>query len=338
MLDKLPSELLLNVFDHLSFAEILKVKDVNKSLHDKCQGVAGYIVTRECKAKYNMNMDKMCIAIEKMLSYNYNIGQGVFAVNESIVNNFTAPPISRNLALQQMYLEVSLYYLQNWNLKNYQNKFQLYILYNLLLIDVYKTDIGYQPILEFATDITKNSNMISASLAYSLSNYYTHLLSIHAVLKFAHLKEMSKLVVTLPMLLKLWGIYKLDLSRTKFHHCCGVCIDFENIPDIVTYKYNMKDDCFLSENYSTVKNFLWMHCPDVFDYICKHENVIVNREITYVHPFANTRVSLSSRTSQQLLFTMQFEEDDSPYIQNILKNLKRYIRVRQSYLKQMYFS
>lgn len=340
MLDQLPADLVLKITQELGVKDILSIRDTNKSLRSTIDNISKYIVTSE--------LQKQNLSKQVLINLETYIGQ--------LIDNYNLKnPKSRNwLYFDGIYRNVLIHYITYRTLSNFPNQLTVYIIFILCQIewcDPTLKNQHYNFLKQFEMQNTNSCeprcNFHSFGNLWSIRyRYYSQLLYKHChhtnwsnlnFLPMTMLHDISKHIVTVSGLCKLFGSKRLVLERTQLVHCCELCYNFD-LTNIVLYKFNRPNDYFLSQNYNEIKRFFEKHCPEKYHLLCQYELVLVNRMITYVNPFNNKRMRLGTRVSNKFMYSLLYETHHSYTHRKVYENLHRYIYSKQAELVYKLFS
>ncbi len=348
MLDKLPLDVLHLVHKKLPLADVVSVKHTNKNLYARTTDVEKYIVIQRLRDHHSLEIGVMhrflSTFVADILNYVRLTNSACLTSYKHPNPHYTFPYVlwfSQNQTINKLIHKVLLFVLQQPLphqvpniLVDYSNQLELYVLYNLIQIDMCNQDL--KRTVSFLKDFNiRNDLQTSVYLKNTLRNYFTMIISKHDIIPFEHLFEVSKYVVTVPMLIKLWGVYNLDIANSQFLQCCPTC-GYADLTDMVNFKFHRFDDPFLSKNYSAIKELFAQQATHLYTKVCLYENVLVNGEIHYSNPYNNRSVKLSSRLSKEVLYRLHMEEC-SPAMERIKLSIMSFIRNKQRQLRQLYF-
>lgn len=316
MLQNLPGEIIINIYKYLDFRDICCLQLTNSAIYSKICDVSDYIITQELR-KFDKQTCKQSVyfALTYFTGIYYTRCQ-----NDRLIN------ISNNEHINAIFADVFEHYLHEQTLETYPNKIILFMLYNLIQIDVYQNvqNVNYN---------VKLLESFSASSLYIIRRYGNFLLSNNIPMRIDTYTRLSRFIVTVPILKKLFGIRELDLDQTILLKCSSECISL-NLCDIVVFKYNRYNDNFLRRNYRKIKTFLQKHNPDYADMMETYETTIINRHITFYDPITFDRYRLNENVAHDYLHRLRYE---LPSARHICRSLENYIYKKQRRLRRKYF-
>jgi hypothetical protein len=214
------------------------------------------------------------------------------------------------------------------SIESYSNKIELFIFYSFISIACYKSKTNLEANIVFLEQFAE-----SPSIQQMTIRYYSNILSRHPLLTFDTLHRMSKRVVTVPMLRKLFGVKGLDLTKSQLIMCCPDCANVD-LTEMVTMKYNLKNDTFLTHNYIVIKQFFANESPTLYNNLVTYEMTLVNRDILFTNPFdSSSTLRFGSRKSSKVLRKLRF---GTPYGRDLIQ-LERSIFSQQQDKLQQYF-
>lgn len=343
MLDTLPSEVLLIVSENLSFRDIMAVRATNRMLYKSTSIISEYVVSHELE-KYDFPLTKIDIyeqltflmddTIEKTQKYYRDMSYQ--RTKQTIRENMLHYNISINPVVNRIFQGLFRYYLDHSTFYDIPNPYRLFIFYNLYQIDVLYNvkNINYN--IRFLDQFYHFSEKKNIFLHTTLYNYYFYILSNKFSISMESLYVMSKYMVSMYSLKKLFGIKYLDLKNT---HLITTNEDSaaNMIYAIVLYKYNLPKDHFLSQNYMNIKAFLKRSDSALLDIFTEQEFGFINSHIVFKHPYNSNQLRLNSRSSQRFLFQLRYERAPNATNLRVLSKLDDFIRRRKTELLAYYF-
>ena len=344
MLHTLPPEVLLLVTENLSFKDIMSVRSTNRLLYHSTTVISEYVISHELK-KYDFPLSKSDIyeqiaflmddTIAKTQKYCHNMSY--CSTKQHIRENMTHYNLSINPTMNRFFQNLFRHYIDHGSLYNIQNPYALIIFYNLYQIEILYNikNINYN--IRFLNDFYNFSDKNNIFLYRTLYNYYFYILSNKFSINIESLYIISKYMVSIYSLKKLFGIKYLDLKNTQLitPHEDGI---YNMIYTIVLYKYNLPKDHFLSQNYMNIKGFLTRIESPLLDVFTEHEFCFINSHIVFKHPYNDNQLRLNSRSSQRFLFQLRYEKRQSTNNLRVLSKLDNFIRRRQKELLAYYFN
>jgi hypothetical protein len=215
------------------------------------------------------------------------------------------------------------FYKNNGSVRTFPCKITIFGLYKLLEIDILKS----------YTNTSYNVHFLDSFHGMLGNLTYTYFSEIDFdALTFYDAQIVSKHVVTISLLKKLFGVYILDLSRTMFVKCCDQCI-YENLLNICHLKYNRPNDCFLSWNYSTIKAFLRKNAYNMFRRMENIEYNIVNRHVLIKK--SSGYVYMTSKAGKRHIHRLR---NTPPLLSDEYTSMRRSICQSQRQLRKYFFS
>lgn len=350
MLERLPPEVLLIIAENLSFCEIMAIRSLNTRLHDNTDAISEYVITREL-SKYDNLLSKDDISYQVYFLF-YDTYQKLYSsiasgytkyspknsleINNNVLRQIDYCCISINPYINRLFQHLLRHYVEYRTLEDYPNKYAIFLFYNLYQVDVLKNikNINYN--VRFLNDFYNFSEKKNTCLYTSIYNYYYYILSSHFPINICSLHTISKYIVSIHTLKKLFGIKRLDLPNAKYVTCCDDNV-YEMINAIVTYKYNLQTDIFLYENYIKIKEFFAGWNEPVLEIFREQELMLINSHIVFKHPFNKSNMRLNSKSTQRLLFHLRYERGANIKNKKILGNLEHFIQRRQTELVEYYF-
>jgi hypothetical protein len=371
MLDKLPEDILVIISNQIPFKNVINLKHLNKTLYQKINNISHSIITNELN-KYDYKKTKndmyVCISyvfydiiqntkhdkyyINYLKDYYRNYGNAPDFSSEDILisshnllkkyitiylNNYN---ISLNPYINKIFRKIFKFYLEcNTDLYSYPDQLEIFIFYNLYQIDVLLNTKNMKYNITFLTDFLENSayNLSNSHYKLTLQNYFIHIITNHITIPLDYLSIISKHIVTIKTIKKLFAIKYLDLSNSKFIICCNDDSDFSILKEIIQYKYNLYDNSFLKDNYDIIKDFFNKNAHKYLTMMEDYELSLINSKIIYKHPFRNTHMRLNSRASQHLLYKLRYEMSRTETNKKIYQKLENFISSKQQELYLMRF-
>ena len=370
MLQNLPSEILLEVCSHLSIRDIVHLQRCSRSLKRFVKHNENYIISNQFQNDLGTNKNYMYGALTYIITDTYKKASGSILWQFSNSGGYKLPVkeirwivlqhidlirVCNNELINYMFRKVfHWYYTTPHTVSNsfspvaiwsYPNKLELYTLYRFLLISCFRSQV-YSPVdsnINFLDTFVNNT--CTNHHVYQIGvDYFKHVLENKIDVRFDSLFKMSKCVVTLPMIKRLFGCRKLNLDYSLLSSCCDEC-NSDALKEILAFKTNRPDDYFLSQNYKTIKAFLIKNKPDLYRNLTNLENSFINARIFYRHPNTRRRVRLDSNVSCRLLYKYHYQYgllynsfgwNDRVYHE--YNSLQRYIFKRRTQLFLEYFS
>lgn len=306
MIHNTPTDIVYHICNWLPLVDIIRLKNTNRTLRNKVSSIEKYIITRQ------LRFSDAKITSDDILK------------NDVYRQIATGKQIASNPIINRMFWRVIADTRE-------QNVFERYILYNLLTIDS-KTYDNLSNIMEFIEEFAPDPVRTPTALNASVQSFYIHVLTVHPILSFKILNQISKRIVTLRMLSQLWGTYKLDLRSSQ------LLGEYDNsLNELIDYKYNMPCDNMLTTNYASIKELLLKQRPDIYEKMSSMERIKVNKNIFFLDPYTNKSTCLHSKASQRLFHKLYFEEPYTPSIDSYKRQLNTYIRKKQHALLQFHF-
>jgi len=304
MLRSLPCEILLEICEYLSFRDICNLQNITS----KINRISNILVSNELqKFDYPITQEVMHEVIDLFCKSAYDI------------NTITKKPVARIIKHVYQYFKI------HGSVENFPCKIILFAFYKLLEIEILKSYTNVKYNIHFLHSF----NVILDSVTYS---YFRGIDLKSLTLNDMHV--VSSYVVTLPLLKKLFGIKFLDLSKTNFVTCCRECVS-ENLISICLLKYNRPNDCFLSMNYRTIKEFLRNNAYHLYRKIEFIELNMVNKHVMIKHPYRNCYMPITSRGGKKQIYYLR---DTPPLLSKEYTQIRRSICNSQKELKKYYFS
>jgi hypothetical protein len=303
MLWRLPCELILEICGYLSFRDVCNLQYID-SISPKVNNVSDIIVSNELK-KFDYPITK---------EFLYNV---IDTFLGSLNCTSTIPAINRIVK------HVSDFYNNNGSVEQFPCKITLFGFYKLIEIDFLKS----------YTNITYNVHFLDGFHGILDELTYTYFEGIDfdaLTLRDAHI--VSKYVVTIPLLKKLFGVLFLDLSSAKFVECCQEGV-YENLLSICELKYNRPNDFFLSYNYSSIKEFLKANAHDMYrrmeyiEYSMVTKHVLIRKRNSYIY--------LASKAGKRYISRLK---NTPPLLSEEYTSIRRSICQSQRELKRYFFS
>jgi len=372
MFQNLPTEIQLEVGRYLSVRDIIQLQRCNRALNcfvkyndtyivtDKFQIDLGNkdknymytILTYTITEMYKVVSRKMLWHYSHSSNYNFSVKEGRLMVLQQIYGIC----VCDNELINHLFRKVFYWYYTNPSIFShefrsvtvwrYPNQIELYVLYRFLLISLYRNEIYSSP--------DSNIDLIDDFIGNGCGNhhiyqmgteYFKYIIENKTEIRFDSLYKISKYVVGLPMIKRLFGCRKLTINHSQLTSCCDEC-NSEALNQIVTFKTNRPDDYLLSENYKTIKSFLLKHNVLLYRELTNLENRFINARIFYRHPVTRRRVRLDSNVSCRLFYKYHYQYDllrdnwslhSYDRIHYEYNHLQRYILKRKKQLFYHYF-
>lgn len=355
MLQKLPSEILLEVCRYLSVRDIVQLQRTNSSLHCFVKQNEHHIVTDKFQTDFGANKNYMYGTLTYIITEQYRKVSGhllwqlyqtnkTFPIKEIrwiVLKHINWIRVSNNELINYVYRKVFYWYYSTPHVVSngmfvslYPNKLELYMLYRFLLINAFRTVDYVDSNISFIDTFIYDSPRLFQIGA----EYFKHVIENKIDVRFDSLHKMSKTVVTLPIIKRLFGCRQLNLDHSLLISCCEEC-NSDALEEILNFKTNRPDDYFLSKNYKTIKAFLIRINIGLYRELANLENKFINARIFYRHPSTRRRVRLDSKVSCRLLYQYNYEHsfawNDRVYHE--YTSLQRHICRRKSQLFSQYF-
>jgi hypothetical protein len=315
LMEKLPTELFLNICENLSLRDIIHLQNASSRLNKQICAVSKTIVISKLyKAVPHNNLDNVHILLSNYIQ-DYLNGQ-----NTNI-----------NLLSKEL---IYFYYLYN-SIKDYPNQLEVYLTYLLLQIHVFKNCKQADNLIEtfYEFEKHKTNNLPRYKFTNMLPNYIRFIIENNIDVKLTTLYKMSKICTSVTMLDKLFAYKYLELENSDLVVCCEECVR-SNLRHIVEFKYNRPTDHFLNHNYLVIKNFIRNKHKHIYRKLIRYELYHINKEITVTHPQYLTQMTVSSFHFKKFFYKLQFEEQNRKNVTKLIS----YISKKQKSLLNYHFS
>lgn len=240
------------------------------------------------------------------------------------------------------------YTLNNFtNLEKYQNKYELFVLYVFLHIDLYQ----YTQNVPYMLHFLEIDNDIIRDRFYDIKMiYYRHVLNgihLNTISSRIDVKRMSyicKYISNLSILMRIMTLVPLDLQYTEFDIGCEQC-NIMDLFEICFIKMTNQEDPIVSKNYRSIKDLLRRKNHFYYKMIVDRETYLINSYIYVKNPKTNKRISINGNTYRRMM--KQIYHCTSIYSEHNNENNKvcksynsiiKYVTNRQIYLRKKIFS
>lgn len=281
-------------------------------------------ITNFCKIILykNLHLSNLKEPITNDYYYNIfvkNLNQNEVHYTSSIIKNYTnyltteniqsinLYNISYNKNVNNLFKNVLTHYIYEESLLKY-DKINLFILYNFIQIEQFNvshlnyyiefienltlnrfTNIYDDIVINYYKFIVKNLNYEDSFMYSSEHNYQRHI----DFLTLEQLYKISKWIITPHLMQKLLTYKPLNLNNSELLICCNLCCR-RPIDEIVTKKFNLRNDELTGYNYSEFKNLIYNNTDKyLVNYILIHLNKkqkkLVNKYIYITDPVTNQR-------------------------------------------------
>lgn len=304
MLDLLPAELFINLYEYLPLSEWYKLRRLNRSIYSKIHDIEKYVLTKQlkfCKPIFSKDdlyswIDMFCDnfyfaykrGVSQIFTNNENLGPiESKTVKQLAIEQCQAFTVSYNLFLNFLFRKIFHYYLLNGSIQKYDNQVELYI-FRILLSIQSKDMTLFRDNLLFSKNLSSSCHRLLQEYVYcALMNYNEST----QIIPFDILYEMSRYCITLGMFKKLMGIKPLDLSQSML-----VVLPQEEmfIEEIVINKAQLCDDDVISFNYSQLRTILANQSLKCYNQLVDVENREIERHVYLKDPFTRTKVNFGS--------------------------------------------
>lgn len=353
MIDKLPVEIYLHIYKHLSFFDMISLKLVNNKLSTKLNNISHYVITYELyrmdiplsKRIVNINMS---IALNKIISnirnnvrQLYYIPDYIYNQNSITIENSISLYIKENIddiivskhdLTNGLYKKILRHYIK-YNTYNKFDKYLLYLFYMLFIIDIKKNTYNVNYNVYFLDSILVN-DILYQIIKPIAEDYFTYIIRQNIDINNKSKYIISKYIVTVPMLRRLMTQQQLNLEKSNLLTCCKTCLHY-NIREMTIIKYNSPNNRIISYNYNAIKSFFAKNDNTLFEKIQSLELKKINEHITFRNPFTLKRMYLSSRYSKHFLYSLKYESSTKLQLYYKLDN---YIVSEQNRLFKKFFA
>lgn len=333
---KLPTDIVYEISKYISLKDISHLKMSSKLLNEKISNVQNNIIIRNMKifdSKKCINLNQSNIdylnslndmfygLINYYLSFYLNKYKKMFykdfywkkdRYNKSFLkyyilnfDQYYMYPynyifITENQMLNYLFNKIFRFYvMKNYiDIRYYPNRLELYILYNLIQIDISQTIYNFDYTFQFLESINNYwcYNIKIKYYNYILNTFHTN----NIEFTFVQMHKMSLTVTSIPIIKKIFGYKTLDLSNTQLNLCCYNCNEI-NLYRICNMKRGFWNDHLISHNYMELKEFLQRENPYYYSILINQEIRIVNDMIYIRNPITNRRVRLNGYRFNNLM-------------------------------------
>lgn len=381
MLTQLPTDILIEITSYLDVKDCCNMKNVNKTLYNELKNVEKYIFINELRYINNSLTKNPKIPDPQLLKksfYNYletfcqkvyinarksylvliydtiymddiNIRQGVLDFIKRS-KNFGNPKIN------DMFVDMIVYFIKNKNLEEYDNKLNLIANYYFLQIFYYNNTLPKEHVIDFINSLTENDNIFYKKIAVE---YAKNLISSNINWTFNEMYKISKHGTTLSILNKLIGykvlclkdcvlfdyaklyanndsanIELLNQDSVRIDSVTNILniyrnIDISIIYNMIKYKMNYSENGLVSHNYCEIKKLLNAYNHDILKHMIKKENSTIFNEINVTNPLDNKKVNILSRQFKQIM--KMFNDKEIDQVNTFVNN--EYDRLYQQFFK-----
>lgn len=333
---KLPSDIVYEISKYISLKDISHLKMSSKLLNEKINDIQNSIIIRNMKifdAKKSINLnqtkndylnslnDMFYGLINYYLSIYLNKYKKMFCkdfywkkniYNKSFLKHYILnfdqyhmyPRnyifITENTMLNHLFNKIFKFYVikDYIDIRYYPNRLELYILYNLIQIEIFQTMYNFDYTFEFLESINNYwyYNIKIKYYNYILNTFHTNNIDF----TFVQMHKMSLTVTSIPIIKKIFGYKILDLSNTQLNLCCYDCNEI-NLYRICNMKRGFWNDHLISHNYMELKEFLQRENAYYHNILINQEIRIVNDMIYIKNPITNRRVRLNGQGFYNLM-------------------------------------
>lgn len=331
----LPTEIFIEIVSYCNLKDTCSLMTTCKNINKKITNIQEYIAFNEiCYINNCKNYNEVDDYKEKLYNYlesfckqiylytrkdyicwlyntneNDNNNDDVILKNE-IIKIIKASPIISCYNNDTMLSNLVVHYINNKDLKSYNNK--LTLLSSFYFIKIMLADTN--PVLfEFINSLFSTTKIYKQSKYIDFSHkYFTKLLNSSNYISFDNIYNTSKYIICNCALKKLMGYKLLDLKQTKLIEC-NKCESSKNLNEIVLYKRSYTEDDLIGYNYEQYKNLLKRENKHLYNYIKKVETNIVNSYIYITSPVTNKKINILCYSYKLILSKLRHKE-----INNIL--------------------
>jgi len=340
MLQTLPRDILLEVFEYLTFKDICNLQHI-RELRSIVNMLSRLVISKELRqfdfcismdvmhqvihafCKQHLNKSKQTLLID--LSKRPNIPE-VINVNHCKLNRIEDFAIVSNVEkVNCLFKAVFAFFIKNKSIVHFPDKFTLFVFYKLLEIDILKSYTNVRYNIRFLSNFQDLFEEVARKYFVGID---------YSLLCIDDMQIVSRYCVTLPMLKKLFGIRHLDLSQADFIECCETCVS-DNVRQICLFKYNRHYDYFLSANYIAIKDFLKEKARRIYRRMEMFEIQMISKHILIKHPQRNVYMSLTSAAGKRLFRRLKHTP---PFLSNEYVEMQKTISQGRRSLKRLFFS
>lgn len=332
MLNKLPTELFLEIVERISIKDIIALRSTSRVLKEKVDGIGNYVITAEVK-KHNLSMDWIS-------RFEWHLHELIRCWKLNLLN-------VHHIDIPNLKKDILFHFIKHRTISNYPNKYNLYtafVLTHIEFLDYTRFHDHHLFLQQFdhatyidALRVHYYKPILLAHAPHPHINFSNYTVGDISYLRLDTLHELSEYITTIPLLCRLVGVKQLSLERAQLLECCEFCYNAD-LTSLVVYRYNRQDDDLLGYNYNQIKQFLKRMCPSKYAVIHQYELTLINRLITYTNPMTSKRLRLGTRASNRFMHHLLFETTHSPMHRQVYHSLYSYIIRRQHQLLQQYFS
>lgn len=254
--------------------------------------------------------------------------------------------LTGNHMINIIFNRVLVFYARNNfnHLRHYQNKYELFVLYILLHIDLYQYTQNIKYTLDFLQDLSTNLDRHRDPFYEIKIVYYRYILHglhyncISQTIDAHSIAYICKYVTNLSVLSKTFQYCNLDLTNTEFDTGCEQC-NIVDLFDICFVRMSKPDDVVVCANYSGIKAFLKRTNVFYYNMLNTRELYLVNSFIYVTNPKTNRRIAINGTTYKRMIRTMYrsaFTKRDMTMYKHY-DDIITYISRKQTYLRKKIF-
>jgi hypothetical protein len=262
--------------------------------------------------------------------------------------------LTGNYIINNVFSRVLHFYTLNnfTNLEKYPNKYELFVLYVFLHIDLYQYTQNVPYMLTFlencsgGSGCSHNHEIQVSDPFYDIKMiYYRHVLNgihLNTISSHIDLKRMlyiSKYITNLSILMRIMTFVQLDLQYTEFDIGCEQC-NIMDLFEICFIKMTNQEDLIVSENYRRIKDLLKRKYQFYYRMIIDRETYLINNYIYVKNPKTNKRISINGKTYRRMMKQIYHCTHNNENIKlcKSYNNIIKYVINRQTYLRKKIFS
>lgn len=266
--------------------------------------------------------------------------------------------LTASTTINNIFNRVLTFYAQNNfnHLTSYSNKYELFVLYILLHVDLYQYTQNVCYTLDFLRDlatwnVAENTSNVAENTGtydpfYEIKIvYYRYILHglhyncINQTVDVDNVVYICKYITNLSILSRTFRHRVLDLTKTEFDIGCEQC-NIVDLFDICFIKMTNQEDPIVCANYKRIKEFLKRTNQFYYNMINTRELYLVNSFIYITNPKTNRRIAINGGTYKRMIRTMYraafLKRDMNMY--KHYDDITTYISRKQHYLRKRIFS
>lgn len=308
MLHKIPIDILLEIVKHVSFADITRIMNTNSRLYKHINNNLHYIVNQELKQfDKPIHLSEMHQTLSSFFCSKYL--KATFGLNMNNIDKISA--ITSSSYVNRLFKKIMIVFITDKSLYNVRS-FDLFFMYQMINMFVRRN----------LKNVNYNVNFLAKFGSNITFDYFTRVIENEYVnVSIDSLHTISKYMVNIPLICKLFPSRLLQLDNTVYKQCCYSCYK-RNLQRLVQYKYNRYNDHLININYSTLKQFLKENDKTQYRLIESYENSIVNKHIFIENPVTYKLVPITSKEAILLLRNLKLQKNNTRIQRHIMKERK----------------